>query len=715
MASAIPYESLSIPRKLLVAVCFCVCLNYLVWRLNTFNTDAPVFSAILYGAEIFGFVMMTIHYMTVWRMSVRKPLPPMPGRSVDVFITTINESLVTVRRTALAALAMDYPHKVWILDDGRRAEMQALAHELGCGYLTRQGNKFAKAGNLNSALPKTHGEFIAFFDADHAPKKNFLTQTLGYFADTNVAFVQTPQDFYNLDSYQHRLDRSRGRIWMEQSLFFRVIQRGKDAWNASFFCGSCGVMRRSALEKIGGFAEGSAAEDLHTSMRLHKAGYDSVYHDESLAFGIAAAQLGTHFKQRMRWAQSSMQIWRKENVIFCRDLTFMQRVLYLSSIITFFTGWQKLIFYVTPALVLLSGISPIAANSTEFFMHFVPFYCISLFTFLATSRGFGSAWYYEQYTMTAFAGWVWATLWYFRKKTNFIVTSKHIAALPDYWRFLMPQMALIALSLTAMAVGTWRFMYETPDPVGSTFAANMFWAGYAVLFAVLAIRFAVSRAGFKRNDYRFHVPLVAVFKDESGTEYHGTVRDISGTGLGLYVTAPAGIKAGAKLTGAIWLSDGALPFNAIVRATGGEGRRIGATFVWKNMQDCYRLERFLYGTDHEWRIHNIDDRRPAFIERVAAFLRRPYARSVAAVKHSMLYTTASHPAAAPQPGIIALASPQAPARVMVFTPLPRDTSLETRVFTESGWRTFKARVANENTVDIDGESLYHYDLEEAHA
>ena len=94
------------------------------------------------------------------------------------------------------------------------------------------------------------GTYIAIFDADHAPGRDFLTRTLGYFEDPKLGFVQTPQDFYNLDSFQHRRRGTGNTFWTEQSLFFRVIQRGKDYWNAAFFCGSCAVVRRSAYPPL---------------------------------------------------------------------------------------------------------------------------------------------------------------------------------------------------------------------------------------------------------------------------------------------------------------------------------------------------------------------------------------------------------------------------------------------------------------------------------
>ena len=182
------------------------------------NPEAYIFSWVLYGAELFGFVTAMLHLFMSWRLTVRNSPPVPEGMSVDIFIPTINESEAIVRRTLLAARNMDYPHETWLLDDGKRPVMARLAAELGCHYLARDDNRHAKAGNLNHALAQSKGEFIAIFDADHAPERHFLERTLGYFADENVAFVQTPQDFYNLDSYQHRRNRDGRQVWTEQSL-----------------------------------------------------------------------------------------------------------------------------------------------------------------------------------------------------------------------------------------------------------------------------------------------------------------------------------------------------------------------------------------------------------------------------------------------------------------------------------------------------------------
>lgn len=337
-------ERLSRSRAILVTVFLLVSVNYFTWRLGTFNEAAYIFSIVMYCAEVFGIMTTLLHLFMTWNLTVRHSPPVLENRTVDVFVPTYNESVDMLRRTLIAAKSMQYDCKVWLLDDGNREEMQQLANELNVEYLAREDNKHAKAGNLNHAFERSNGEFIAIFDCDHAPHMNFIRNTIGYFRDELVALVQTPQDFYNLDSYQHRKTKSSKRIWTEQSLFFRVIQRGKDYWNAAFFCGSCAIVRRSALEKIGGFATGTITEDLHTSLKLHSEGYKSVYHSETLAYGLAPSSIRPFLSQRVRWGQGAMQVWKKEGILFNSRLTIAQRLNYFASMVTYFDGWQKGIF-----------------------------------------------------------------------------------------------------------------------------------------------------------------------------------------------------------------------------------------------------------------------------------------------------------------------------------------------------------------------------------
>src|SRR3954469_12474800 len=145
---------------------------WIVWRwTSTINTSpqAIVPSVVLMLAETWAYINMCMFVMLTWHLTEREPGPPPPGRTGDVFITCYNEPLEVLRRTAIGARAIRYPHRTYILDDGKRDDVRTMTEELGIGYIRRLGNANAKAGNLNHALGVTSGEFILQLDADHVP------------------------------------------------------------------------------------------------------------------------------------------------------------------------------------------------------------------------------------------------------------------------------------------------------------------------------------------------------------------------------------------------------------------------------------------------------------------------------------------------------------------------------------------------------------------
>ena len=224
--------------------------NYIVWRwFFSLNLNRWWIAIPLVIAETYSLVDVGLFGLTMWRSQQRMPPPPArPGLTVDVFITTYNESVDLVRGTAIASRAITYPHKTWILDDGARAEMRELATEVDVGYITRSKEwkdrpRHAKAGNLNNALMITEGEFLLVLDSDQVPKPEILHHVLGYFDDEKIAFVQTPQVFENVSSGDP--------LGSQAPLFYGPIQQGKDGWNAAFFCGSNAVLRREALMQLG--------------------------------------------------------------------------------------------------------------------------------------------------------------------------------------------------------------------------------------------------------------------------------------------------------------------------------------------------------------------------------------------------------------------------------------------------------------------------------
>ena len=383
----------------------CVSVRYVVWRgLETLaldRTEDAVLSLLLYGAELYGVGVLILGYFQTAIMVPRTPRP-LPADSdlpsVDVFIPTYNEGVEILRRTILGARAMEWPRmRIYLLDDGRRPEMKAIAAELGVDYITRSDNRHAKAGNINAALKHTTGEFIAIFDCDHVPVRSFLRLTMGFLIeDPTVGFVQTPHHFYNPDPFERNL-------WLEevvppeQEMFYHAVQIGNDFWNSAFFCGSCAVLRRSAIESVGGIASETVTEDVHTSMRIHAEGWRSVYLDIPQAAGLATERYAYHVAQRMRWARGMTQLLRLDNPLTRKGLSWPQRLNYFNAIQHFQFGIPRLVYLVAPAIFLLFGVHPIRANPWEVIAYALPHIFLSLVGGLAVARSVRHSFWAEVY------------------------------------------------------------------------------------------------------------------------------------------------------------------------------------------------------------------------------------------------------------------------------------------------------------------------------
>jgi cellulose synthase (UDP-forming) len=308
------------------------------------------FLLILLCAEAYTALIMILGYMqTAWPLH-RKPIP-MPSDAsawphVDLLIPTYNEPLALVRYTALAAINIDYPPDklhVYILDDGSRSDFEEFAREAGIGYLTRAEHHHAKAGNINHALSTMSSPFVAIFDCDHVPTRSFLQMTMGWMlADKKMAMLQTPHHFYSPDPFERNLLQYK-TIPNEAELFYGIIQDGNDFWNATFFCGSCALLRRSALDEVGGIAVETVTEDAHTSLRMQKRGYNTAYINIPQAAGLATETLAAHVGQRVRWARGMIQILRTDNPLLGRGMKFTQRLCYLNAMLHFMDHHSRLL------------------------------------------------------------------------------------------------------------------------------------------------------------------------------------------------------------------------------------------------------------------------------------------------------------------------------------------------------------------------------------
>ncbi|MCM2474420.1 UDP-forming cellulose synthase catalytic subunit [Rhizobium sp. CG5] len=394
----------------LVALAFgtAIVLRYVFWRttstlppVNQIENFIPGF--LLYLAEMYSVMMLALSVFVV-----AMPLPPRPSRAaspgklptVDVFVPSYNEDAALLANTLAAAKAMDYPKDkftVWLLDDGstlqkrtavdllegqtaraRYEELQILSAELGVTYLTRDKNEHAKAGNLNNGMEHSSGSLIAVFDADHAPARDFLLETVGYFEDDPKLFlVQTPHFFLNPDPLERNL-RTFEKMPSENEMFYGIIQRGLDKWNASFFCGSAAVLRREALNVTHGFSGVSITEDCETAINLHASGWNSIYVDKPLIAGLQPATFASFIGQRSRWAQGMMQILRFRFPLLKRGLSLPQRLCYMSSTLFWLFPFPRTIFLFAPLCYLFLDLEIFTASGGEFLAYTLAYMLVNL-------------------------------------------------------------------------------------------------------------------------------------------------------------------------------------------------------------------------------------------------------------------------------------------------------------------------------------------------
>ena len=599
-------------------------LNYIIWRYAaSLNMKALWFAIPMVIAESYGIVDMILFVIMSWHQVRRESPQPPESASVDIFITTYNEPEELVGLTAKAATRVDWPDKkVYILDDGARASMKKMAEELGCGYISRgeewaKKPRHAKAGNVNNALLETSGDFVLILDSDQIPAPSILKKTLGFFDDPALAFVQTPQYFYNLPPGDP--------FGSEASLFYGPIQQGKDGWNAAFFCGSNAVLRREALMQIGireyvetlekrerdtiaklvkrvaktscddaetcdavrrlmaglktaqaaldaraplervsdlvneavsdaefltsrkdveelaaamnelarsgdmdaaavyrhiignldslarkapssslealrgsseylealnlsrteealpvqALATISITEDMATAMRLHSFGWKSIFYPEILAYGLAPEDFGTSLKQRLRWAQGTIQVFLRDNPLLKKGLSFPQRLMYFSTMYSYFSGFFNLVLLLAPIVFFFTGIAPVSSWSVDFFARFVPFFIMNKIMFRFVAAGI-PVWRGEQYNLAMFPLNIKAVLTVLiGKKLSFVVTPKHKEGGRDF-RLIWPQLTVIVLTIAAATCGIILFfMGKGTNVIG--LVVNLIWSVYNVM------------------------------------------------------------------------------------------------------------------------------------------------------------------------------------------------------------------------------------------
>ncbi len=379
-------------------------------------------------AEIYRIVFFTISLYCTRTLQYAHFRPLTKKSTVDVLIPTLNESRAIVEATARGALKIRGVNNVFVLDDGNRPEIKQMAEYLGVAYGTRRSNLHAKAGNMNFGLSMSTAEFVITLDADHIPNPEFIERTVGYFDDPKLAFIQTPQSFYNTNSIQHRVIKEYP-LWNEQTMFYESIQPAKNAFNAAFFCGSSAIIRRKAIDSVGGFATGTATEDIHTSIRIHSKGWKSLFINERLAFGLAAEDLKEYHKQRVRWGAGSLGLLfrTKDSPFIIKNLTIMQRLGYINSTLAYLQGQFKLFYYLLPIFIIFSPVRYISVAFIPYLLLYIPYLIASFWITKVYSRNTYHPIYTEQYNIANIFANIQAMkgIWKVQKKFPVAIKIKH--------------------------------------------------------------------------------------------------------------------------------------------------------------------------------------------------------------------------------------------------------------------------------------------------
>jgi cellulose synthase (UDP-forming) len=440
--------------------------------------------------------------VTAWRNRLRAGVEP---PTIDVFITACGEPPELVRRTIRAARDMQLRHQTWLLDDGHSDELREICEQERIGYLRRSGNEHAKAGNVNAALARTSGEYIVIFDADHVPEPNFLIEVLPHFQDPDVAFVQSPQYYVNRVNLVSRGSAEAQRI------FYELVCPGKNRFNAAFCVGTNVMFRRSALMDVGGIATGTNSEDIWTSLRVHRAGWKSIYVPEVLARGLAPQDVPAYLKQQFRWASGGFEVllrgklWRRRN-----GLTLDQRLQYLFTGTHYLLSLAMLTFTLLPATYLLFGLSPIRADGWTWALHYLPFYGMVLLVTWLQSGGFkpsaivasiGAAPVHGRALLATLSG----------RSATWRVTNGSGGSTRSLW-VVMPIVALLLLNATAIAVGV--VVMADPAPTWLCVA----WAGMHVLILGRMVIAAIAGAPRLPEPGTATAIGVAAIKTEAKTE-----------------------------------------------------------------------------------------------------------------------------------------------------------------------------------------------------
>jgi cellulose synthase (UDP-forming) len=623
----------ALARQFFLALATFIVIRYIYWRgAETLPpmSDATgfIFGSILFGAELYCVVILAISLVInidPLRRSKLERDADADLPTVDVFIPTYNEDEYILATTVAAAKSMDYPAaklNVYLLDDGgtdqkcgdrnpekakaardRRASLQDLCAQLGAQYLTRARNEHAKAGNMNAALAHTNGEIIVVFDADHAPFRAFLRETVGHFRrDPRLFLVQTPHVFLNPDPIEKNL-RTFETMPSENEMFYSMTQRGLDKWDGSFFCGSAALLRRTALAETGGFSGVTITEDCETAFELHSRGWHSVFVDKPLIAGLQPETFSSFIGQRSRWCQGMFQIMLLKNPAFKKGLKAIQRLAYLSSMTFWFFPVPRLIFMFAPLLYIFFDIKLFVANVNEALSYTLVYMIVNMMLQNYIYGRLRWPWVSElyEYVQGVFLAKAIVSVVLSPRKPTFNVTAKGLSLDEDHLSELSwPFFAAWGLLLVAECAAIWRYAFD-PGANGLMLVVGL-WNAFNMMIAGAALG-AVSERKQPDRHPRLGVDREAVAVIE-GARYPVRVRNVSAGGCAFaFIGAPPEHLGAKPLKGRLHVKPmpaalhprQSLPLRILRSEDGAAEAFVAAQFEDMRPRDYFALAELMYG------------------------------------------------------------------------------------------------------------------------
>lgn len=534
-------------QRLIATLCLVLFLRYFLWRslctLNLANPVDGIFSITLLSMELLAMIGTAFQMLLLLTAKNRThqadhcSIAVKEGRynpTVDVLIPTYNEPDFIVRRTIIGCQAMNYDRKqIYVLDDTRRQSMRQLAQELGCHYITRPDNSYAKAGNLNNALKQTNGELVVVFDADFVPTTNFLERTVGFFHNPKLGLLQTPQSYYNSDPIARNLGLE-DVLTPEEEVFYRYLQPIRDGAGSVVCAGTSFVARRNALQEIGYFVTDSVSEDYFTGIRLSAKGYELAYLNEKLSAGLAAESIGAHIDQRLRWGRGTLQaFFIKSNPLTIPGLNLWQRFAHLEGLVHWLTCFPRVFFLFVPIICTFGQLNPILTTLPETVYVILPYYVLLLTVFSWLNRRSRSILLSDVYSIVqaipVFITVIKVLLNPFGK--GFKVTPKGLGRdkFNYNWSLALPMTILLGATLISFGLSLLS-LPETGINLG------LYWGAYNLVTIAVAMMTLLDLPKLSLYEWYSRKQEINIYGDRQ--VYQGTTQKISEEGVEIILDSP---------------------------------------------------------------------------------------------------------------------------------------------------------------------------------